>query len=254
MAMRAVPALLGIALAGCGPNMEEAIATHGAKVEQKLAAVGRVGAVLPATPVLDHDGVEGSPRVVVKKGIDPEPGGNAAVIYVEDLRDLTELSLVYARMEPARLVPNCAALVRTHREPWDAKSPSQTPPSGWGYTASKRFEACSTLEYLLVIRTLAFAKPSSPSSPSGVTADAGGATDAGSEATSVFYGGYGKAEVLVFALDGPRLLGGFRFEAESSEKLGDTGELTLEADFERQWKAAFTAAASRTLPNGKFEL
>jgi hypothetical protein len=198
--------------------------------------------------------VEGSPRVVLNKGIDPEPGGNAAVIHAEDLRDLTELSLVYARMEAAKLVPSCTALVRTQREPWDGKSPSETPRSGWGYTASKRFAACSTLEYLLVIRTLVFAKPLSPSSPESAGAtDAGGATDGGTEAKSVFYGGYRKAEVLVFSLDGPKLLGGFRFEAESSEKLGDTGELTLEADLERQWKAAFTSAANRNLPNGKFD-
>lgn len=256
--------LLGVAIAGCGPNMEEAIATHGAKVEQKLATVARVGAMVPTTPLLERDAVEGSPGLVLQ-GIDAKPGGNAAVIYVEDFRELTELGLVYARMDHSALVPTCAALVRTQREPWSAEQPDRAPSTGFGYSASKKFEACEALDYLLVVRTLAFAKPAvlprtstwseCHSRPTDAgTSDGGALTDAGAESwASNFEGGYLKAEVLVFSLDGPRLVGGFRFEAESTETVSSASALALETNLESNVTAAFVGAASRAMPTGRFK-
>jgi len=83
--------------------------------------------------------------------------------------------------------------------------------------------------------------------------DAGVDAEAGAAATVPhryrFRGGYLDAEVLVFELAGTRLVGSFRFQAESSAKVeGHEKGSEVEEDFARQIGAALAEAANRNMP------
>jgi len=63
-----------------------------------------------------------------------------------------------------------------------------------------------------------------------------------------FEGGYLKAEVLVFDVASGALLGGFRFEAESSN-LVDVNKQSPDSDFRVKMAEAFTQAAKKAIPS-----
>ena len=233
--MRKALLALALVLAGCGPYIDEVNAAHRGRVEAKLEQVHAVGKALAAQPPLAEDRLP-LPKAQLGYGWSATKPANAAFIYAEDFASLDELGWVYGRAKNVNLVQRCSSLLHTEREPWDPGDPDTAPHPGFGFEAGKIFEACENLEYLFVIRTRAFAKPSEARRHQPVVAavgDAGRESDAGPEAGTSgdsqsrdfdFDGGYLDAEILVFELASARFMGGFRFQVESSSTL--RGEAT----------------------------
>ena len=235
--MRALRAtLLGVCCAsvwGCGPYIDEVVKERGPRVEQKISAVKAVGDELSKTPLLDKDEPANLKASFQMTSGTPAPA-NAALVYAEDLRELDELGLVYARVSGTQLVNTCAAFVHTERHPWDPLHPEAAPSSGTGYTATKHFDLCEKLDFLLVLRTRGFVKPS--------------VGRAGSSRQE-FDGGWIDADLLVFDLASKKKVGGVRVQAESSEQL--EGASAFEVEFDLQWnlQKAVVAALKQHLPN-----
>ncbi|MCC6898326.1 MAG: hypothetical protein IT377_05090 [Polyangiaceae bacterium] len=228
--------LLGGGLAllwGCGPYVDEVVKARGPRVEQKLAAVKAVGEELQKTPLLDKDEPANVKASFQMTSGTPTPA-NAALVYTEDLRDLDELGLVYARVSGTNLVNTCSAFVHTERHPWDPLHPEAAPASGTGFTATKHFDVCEKLDFLFVLRTRAFVRPS-----------VGRAGSSRSE----FDGGWVDADLLVFDLAAKKKVGGLRVQAESSEQL--EGGSAFEVEFDLQWnlQKAVTLALKNHMPN-----
>ena len=223
--------------AGCGPYIDEVVKERGPGVEQKLALVRGLAEETTKTPLLDKDEpVDLRATIYMKSGT---PGAaNAALRYVEDLRELDELGLVYARVAGSDVVNTCSALVHTERQPWDPRHPEAAPASGTGYSGTKYFDLCEKLDFVFVIRTRGFARPSVGRS---------GAV------RPEFDGGFVDAEVLAFDLANKRRVGGFRVQAESDEKLD--GATAFEVEFDLQWnlQKALTAGFKQHMPNVKVE-
>jgi len=265
-------------LAGCGPYIQEVNAEHRDKVEAKLPQIKAVGEALAKTPPL---GATIPIQAKLRLSLDyfPRATDNAAVIYAEDFRNLDELGLVKNRMAYANLVSRCSAAVHTEREPWNPSAPGSIPPGISGSTAARAYAVCEKLEYLVVLRTRAFAAVDKTPSATGTTSgaantgagdagaagagDAGGASvaDAGTKAapsssTSTlreFAGGYLDAEALVFEVASAKLVGGFRFEAESSRSLEtDRSGSAIERDFEAAVLAAFRDSLRKHSPEVDF--
>jgi hypothetical protein len=183
----ALALVLTLVLTGCGPYIDEVNAAHKSRIEVKLEQARAVGKALASQAVLIDDRLP-LPKAVLGYGWPAEKPSNAAFIYAEDFASLDQLGWVYARAQSAGLVQRCSSLLHTEREPWDPRRPATAPGPGFGFEAQKLFDACEKLEYLFVIRTRAFARPSegrrqSPSAPAASGADTGsdaGAPDAGS--------------------------------------------------------------------------
>ncbi|GMV16140.1 MAG: hypothetical protein HS104_31620 [Polyangiaceae bacterium] len=220
-------------VAGCGPYVDEVVKQRGPAVEQRLALVRGVSEELARTPLLDKD-----EPADVKASFNMKSGypdaANAVLVYAEDLRELDELGLVYARVDGTKILNTCSAFVHTERYPWDPLHPDDAPLSGTGYTANKHFDVCEKLDFLFVLRTRAFVRPS-------IGRDAGGRQE--------FDGGFVGADLLVFDLAQKKKLGGLRVQAESAEKL--EGATAFEVEFDLQWnlQQALQAALKQHMPN-----
>jgi len=220
--------------AGCGPYIDEVVKERGPRVEQKLALVKGVGEVLGKTPLLEKDEPADSTASFNLSSGTPTPT-NAALVYAEDLRDLDELGLVYARVDGSGLVSTCSAFVHTERYPWDPVHPERAPTSGTGYTAGKHFDVCEKLETLFVLRTRAFLRPSV-----GRVSESAGRQE--------FDGGLIDADLLVFDLAQKRKVAGLRVKAESDEKLDGATEREVEFDLQWNLQKAVTAALKQHMP------
>lgn len=224
---------LGLGLTGCGPWIDEVVKERGAKVEQKLTLVRAVAEELPKTPLLEKN-EPASVTATVSFEWPPSKPLNAAIAYAEDFRDLDELGLVYARVGGSTLVNQCSAYVHTEREPWDPLHPEATPASGTGYSAEKRFDACEKLDYLFVLRTRAFSKPSVGRTTS-------------NPVKPEFDGGFVDVDVLVFDLAQKKRVAGLRVQAESSEKLEEAQAFNVEFDLQYNLQKALAAALKSEL-------
>lgn len=239
-------ALALLATAGCGPFIDEVNGAHRGKVEAKLEEIRAVGKKLADTPAIEGPKTPpGSVEIVL--GEPRSVKGNAALLYAEDFANLDELGFVYGRIAHTDVVPNASAFLHTEREPWNPATPETIPTGVAGMRAEGYYAVVEGLDHLAVIRTRAFAKP---------LADAAGPPkDAGADASELrvgFSGGYLDAELLLFRLSGAELVGGTRFQAESSESWsGDLGERVLESDFRANAETALVAAAERIGPNVK---
>lgn len=220
-------------VSACGPYIDEVVKERGARVEQKLALVRAVNEELAKTPLLEKDEPSDVRASFNMKASYPDPA-NAALVYAEDLRELDELGLVYARADGTKIVNTCSAFAHTERYPWDPLHPSDAPLGGTGYTAQKHFDVCEKLDYLLVLRTRAFGKPSIGRSASG---------------RQEFDGGFVDADLLLFDLAQKKKLGGVRVQAESAEKLDGASEFEVEFDLQWNLQKAVTAALKQHMPN-----
>jgi hypothetical protein len=237
---------------GCGPYIDEVNTEHQSRMEPKLHELEAAAAFAKSTPSLTEDkSPPGKVNVVLADAWSAK--GNAALLYAEDLSSFDELGLVYARVTYADLVQHCSAALHTEYAPWDPANPERTPSGETGTKMSRLYPLCENLEYLAIIRTLAFAKPhtgpdkttaSTPTDSGDAGADGG---DAGIAAnTSVvwtdFSGGYVKGELLLISVKNPALVGGVRFEAESSPTLdGTPTDIGLETNLSSQVLAALKA-------------
>jgi hypothetical protein len=235
--------------------MEDVSHKHRARIEQKAAEALTIGRDASLAPLLTGD----SPSIAAN--VD-----GAALIYLEDFHELTELSKVYARLPASRLFPDCVALVRTDYKAWNARYPETPPEQGFGNSATKLLESCERVAHLLVIRTTAFAPPTEPARltpPAGSAAsdagaavggDAGANEDAGpKEIKFGFNGAYLEAEVLVYALAGGQRLGGFKVEAENSEQIQSTLLDSLEVDLRDNFQKKLSDSAKRFMPRIRIE-
>ncbi|MBK7584802.1 MAG: hypothetical protein IPI67_32015 [Myxococcales bacterium] len=229
--------LLGALVSSCGPYIDEVVKERGAKVEAKLVQVRALGEELNRTPLLTQDEPT---KVQVTLGMAaggyPSAKITAALTYAEDLRDLDELGLVYARVNESSLVNQCAANVHTEREPWDPLFPSSPPASGTGYSATRRFDACERLTHLFVLRTRAFARPSP------------GRTNPATQGQE-FDAGFIDVDVLIFDLAEKRRVGGLRVQAESDVKLDGATEFKVEFDLQYNLEKAIVASLKKNAPN-----
>lgn len=218
--------------AGCGPYIDEVVKERGPRVEQKLALVRAVAEEATKAPLIDKDEPADLQATITMKSGTPA-AANAALIHVEDLRELDELGVVYARVGGSDIVNTCSSLVHTERLPWDPRSPETPPGSGTGYSGTKYFDVCEKLDFVFVIRTRAFARPSV------------GRTGA---SRPEFDGGFIDAEVLAFDLANERRVGAFRVQAESDERLD--GATAFEVEFDLQWnlQKALTAGFKQNMP------
>lgn len=261
--------------AACGPYIDEVNAQHREKVEAKLEEVGAVGRQLAATPILSQDA---DPDAEIGIVLSDTYGakGNAALLYAEDFANLDELGFVYARLPDADLVQRCSAAIHTEHLPWNPARAQTIPGGAFGSSASRWYQLLEELQYVAVLRTRAFAKPEGgvradtasvaaadggAAGDAGTTRDAGTARDAGATrdagsasqlATTGFSGGYLSAEVLFFRLEGPKYVGGIRFEAESSLELkGSMSEVALETNLRANIELALVAALAGHAPRVK---
>jgi len=251
----AVGAVTGALAAGCGPYIDEVNKEHQSRIEPKLRELQAAAAVAKTTPSLSQD--KAPPEKVNIVLADAwSAKGNAALLYAEDLSNFDELGLVYARVTYADLVQQCSAASHTEHAPWDPANPERTPSGESGSKMSRLYPLCENLEYLAVIRTLAFAKPHTgpdTTTPSVPTASADAGADAGDAGASTgsstpvvwtdFSGGYVKGELLLVRVKDPALVGGVRFEAESSPTISGTPtDVGLETNLSSQVAVALKAA------------
>jgi hypothetical protein len=208
---------------------------RGARVEQKLALVRAASETIQQAPLLTRDEPVDLTATFSMYAGPPAPG-NAALIYLEDLARLDELSLVYARMDGSKVVATCASFVGTERYPWDAQAPESAPSSGTGYSANRYFDVCEKLDTLFVVRTRALAKPS-PGKPS-----------AGEQKRLEFEGGFIDTDVLVFDLAAKKQIGGLRVSAESDEKLDGASAFEVEFDLQYNLQKALVAKLKQHMP------
>lgn len=241
-------ALLAVA---CGPTIDEMNAARGAQVEQVLTRAKAVGVALSQAPS-PAPAAASSPTASLAF-TQPGRSGNAALIYAEDFDDFDELGLVYARLPGASLVSRCSAAVHTERAPWDPAQPDRAPSAVFGSEGERIYDACERLEYLFVIRTDAFVRPTAARVAAAPPASAApAATRAGSapEPERRYYefdGGWVEGELLAFSLSEARLLGATRFQATSSERLSS---MPSEHELETDLAAAVEAASKEALRTG----
>jgi hypothetical protein len=242
-------------LVGCGPYIHEVNEQHRKAVEARLALIKNVGAALAKAPPLDS-AIPTSAKLSLTLHHFPRPTDNATIIYAEDFRNLDELGLVRNRMPQATLVSECSAALHTERHPWNPLAHASVPGGFSGYRARGIYPVCAKLEYLVVIRTRAFA-PVSVDAPTANPGDAAASKPGASSPSQSFLGGYLDAEVLIFELGSARLVGGFGFEAESSstqkaQRSAGAARHALEADFARRVLAALEEGLAKHAPQSDF--
>lgn len=265
-AHRAGALLAALSLAGCAPDLRDAVVKHRAAVEATLESARLVRDAARSAPSASSGVVRlGSPAPVLAR---PSSFAvvNTALEYLEDLADPTELGNVPHRLAQAGLLNRCAAAMKTHREPFDPAAPNTVPSEVTGLAGAHLLEQCAALRYLIVIRTVAYAAPSALKETSDCGAPAGAAPDAGLPAVADagapshpaaclrFDGGYLAAEALVFDVGSRAALGGFPFEAESDLRV-DVGSYMndkrqrIEANLTTEITSSFRKAASLAMPS-----
>ncbi|MDI1479755.1 hypothetical protein [Polyangium sp. y55x31] len=245
--------------AGCffGKDLKEVLAEHRAPVEAKLAKVKALREQARSLPAVSSDVVHiaGGPAPVLSWS-GGTFGVNAAIAYLEDLDNPTELGNVPHRVPATGTINRCASVLATHREPYDAAHPQMPPPTMSSYRADEVLGLCQSLRYLLVVRSLAFVEPSDPRTSTACSLLDAGASDAGASDAGTchrFDGGYLKADVLVFDVESGHHLGGFGFVAENGIAVNVTDDGTnvkgaIVEDFHRNVEEALKAAARKALP------
>jgi hypothetical protein len=247
---------------GCASkDLRTVITEHKALVEPQLAKLTAIrDAARTAPPVTDDNvNINGpAPKIGVN---DVDEHANVAIEYLEDLADPTALGYVPDRILGSGSMNRCAALLATHRYPYNPIAGTVPDEIPW-YVAENNLKHCEVVRYVFVIRSLAYIFPSTVHdstgpcpSPSG-TPDAG-TSDAGTNAKAickVFDGGYLNADVLVFDMQNSTQIGGFRFTAESSPRI-DIGSYSsypsvpLASDFAFKIRTAFNEAATKYVPS-----
>ncbi|MBM4361030.1 MAG: hypothetical protein FJ096_23270, partial [Deltaproteobacteria bacterium] len=89
------------------------------------------------------------------------PPTDIAAVYLEDLADPKEVGNVPRRMDHTDVLARCAALLETHREPYNPRSSYAEQPSPVpSYSAAEVLQTCIPLRYAFVLKTLAYVEPS----------------------------------------------------------------------------------------------
>jgi hypothetical protein len=254
----------------CGPNLEEVIKKHQPAIEAKIVPLASIRDQVVRIPPLQEDTVthSGAPLTLALANVETNPA-NTSLCYAEDLKSPEELGFVFNRIENTGSLNQCASVVRRGHEVFDPATPDDLLSRPFGFSAESMFKRCEAVTTLLVIRTLEFIEPGTPEpvnsaftpnpsicAPSASTQLAGpdsGASDSASpnEIRLRFGGGRLRAEVLVFALEGARLEGGFRVEAASSVRV--TGS-NVKSDLADQLRAAIAAGLKAHVPGATVRL
>lgn len=255
---------------GCvSKDLREVISEHKTKVEPQLAKITAIREAAKTAPLVTVDDVTINgppPRIGVT---DVDEHANVAIEYLEDLEDLTSWGAVPFRILGSGSLNRCAAILSTHRYPYDPMLGKVPDEIQW-YSADDNFKHCEAVRYVFVIRSLAYASPTimrestCPDSSSSSMVDAAfaaavadaGVADAGTKSASkcqAYDGGYLQADVLVFDVQNGARLGGFRFTAESSSRLDiawSSDRTALQSnDFSFKIRAAFNEAAQHHVPS-----
>ncbi len=224
MIRRVVPLLAPLLFSACRPSLRDVVERHRKECEQKMAALQEVGLRVASLPKLAEDRVElAAPP--------PEFDSNALLLPAEDLPTLEN-----APRYPLRLEANiewfwtALSLLRKSRESLD--SDKSIEPS----EAEKPLLRLKSLRYVLAIR--------------GVEYVAAGVRDLG------FVPGRYAAEAHLFEIDSRKHLGGFRIEAQSSERvtvaiLGGNSAADLEADLAKNAREAIRASLEKFAPGSR---
>lgn len=253
-------------------DLRTVISEYRPKVEPQLTKLEKIRDAARTAPPVTNDLVQvnGPPP---KMGLTDVDGHvNASIEYLEDLDDFSAFGNVPFRILGSGSLNRCAAIFKTHRYPYDPIAdvvPKEIP----FYVAEEYLKHCANVRYVFVIRSLAYAPPSSVrdydgpcpgSSPENdettpalpdKPAPPVGATDANKtgEKCRVYVGGYLSAEVLVFDMTTVSQVGGFRYTAESSPKVDlaaySDRDIAMLSDFGLRSRTAFQQAAQNYVPS-----
>jgi hypothetical protein len=171
---------------------------YSAKVEPKVEAIEKLAAKLPAPVPKDGVKLDGQPALTTK---------SVGVVHAEDLRSIYDTGKVAYRIEHSDTLNSCARVVRKR-----AKSAEPSPLSD-----------CAGWDFLLVVRTASVTEPAA----AGTTHDPG-------KTTHFFTPGKISGDVLVFRIDGGKLLGGYSFAAKNPDTMDnpDVGKLQKDLHFQ----------------------
>jgi hypothetical protein len=211
--------VLALALAGCTPPIDDVVKEHGGRVESALEPLEGLHAAMEKLPLLGADQIKTpSGKLSLDVGDRPSDGANTALVYLEDLAELGSLGMVYARVPGTTHVSECASFLEHQTNPYDPRDLEHWTKSITGWDVEGRFELCERLTHLLVIRTTRLMRPSAVRVGE-TPLDSGSYASCETEKKCAFDGGVVEGEVHLYQLDGVEHLGGFRFKAESSEKV-----------------------------------
>lgn len=249
-------ALAALASQGCGSIDKEIAALanqHRPAIERNLAAWPAIAAELRTRPPLTQEGIVGEPAFEVDAFADSGAKPVAALCYAEDLASPDELGYVWQRIDKTGALNQCASFLHRGHSAFDPANPDAKLRSLSLAETQARYPACANYRYLLVIRTLAFLAPSSPTSatkpfapvkqppePPPVVASAPAPELLDPVVTSthrqeiryLFEGGLLRGEILAFELPGGKLLGGYRMSAQNGVRI-DGDNASAEADLGR---------------------
>lgn len=187
-----VPCLVALAFSSCrSESVESVAARHRGAVEKKFAALRELAPLVATVPAFTEPKVQplAVPLVVDAKSLEQV---NAMFVYEADLAKPGAASAVPVRTLDSSPLLNCGSLLAEGKLYGVSHLPGPRATESW-------LTACERVRYALVIRQLDFLEP--------VPSQFGR-----------FVPGRYRGEVLVYELgDKPRLVGGYPFEARSSE-------------------------------------
>ena len=195
--------LLALALAsavGCGPPpIAEQVEQHRAALKAKLDALAALGPVAAAAPAVEQDAIAWPAADLVMR----YPERNTLLLHLEEFDDLALRMALPVRASNRSPSVDVARLAgwsspRKSNLPTD---PDYDPGGSTPDMVHKLFGQFLATKYVLVLRTLSYV-------PAQLIGD------------RKFKAGTYAGEVLVYQLDGQRLLGGFRFDVRSTQSIG----------------------------------
>jgi len=191
---------LALALAtGCGPGaIDEQVAEHRTTLRAKLDALAALGPVAAAAPAVTQDAIAWPAADLVLR----YPERNTLLLHLEELDDLALRMALPVRASNRSPSVDVARLVgwSSPRKSNLAADPKYDPGGSTPDMVHKLFGQFAATRYVLVLRTLSYV-------PAQLLGE------------KKFKAGTYRGEVLVYQLDGQRLLGGFRFDARSSQSV-----------------------------------
>ncbi len=246
----------------CGPKLETVVQEHRERVERQLAPLASIQQQVLQLPRLLQDApIQVTTPLVFEPSV-YKTGGNTAILHAEDLPSAEELGYVWARIPSSGLLNRCGSIVRRGHEVFDPAQPTGYLGVPTGSSAEYVLKRCEEVRYVVVVRTVEFVEPTQPVAPEApgavipadctsapalasaspsTSATASPSTSASaspsvsassspsralgpsaSESRRVFQGGLARGEVHVFALEGAKYAGGFRFEVMNASRLEGT--------------------------------
>ena len=195
----AAPLFAVTLIVGCGPPpIAEQVTQHSAALKAKLDALAALGPVAAAAPTVEQDAIAWPAADLVLR----YPERNTLLLHMEEFDDLALRMALPVRASNRSPSVDVARLVgwTSPRKGTLAAAPKYNPGGSTPDMVHKLFGQFLATKYVLVLRTLSYV-------PAQIVAG------------KTFRAGTYAGEVLVYQLAGQRLLGGFRFDAKSSQSV-----------------------------------